>query len=140
MRDQLPSVRRLLAMLLLVCFGISVPMAALPMRVCQLEGKLLSPGFVTFGETATHKDKCCPDCGETESGDSCCHDVKKLPASPEPSGPLVLPPLFFCEANPRVVLPPCPVAEVDASFALSRPIRGPIPPGLRRALLGIWNI
>lgn len=100
----------------------------------------MMPGFAAFGETATHKDKCCPDCGDTEEGDSCCHDLKKLPDAPQPSGPLVLPPLFFCELSARIVLPPCPVADVDVAFVPAAPIRGPDSPGLRRALLGIWNI
>ena len=132
--------RRFLASLLLLCFGIIVPVAALPMRVCLLEGKVLLPGFASFGEAATHQDKCCPDCGTHGKGDSCCHDLKKPPDAPQPSGPLVLPPLFFCELSSRLVQPPCPVAEAPELFAPAVPIRSPDPPGLRRALLGIWNI
>ena len=120
--------------------GISLPLAVSQMRLCLLDGKLLLPGFTTVGETATHKAKCCPDCGTDGKGDSCCHDLKKLPVSQKPSGPLVLPLLFHCELNLAFVLPPCPVAQANDPYAPSVPIRGPDPPGLRRALLAIWNI
>lgn len=124
----------------MLAFGISIPWAVSPMRVCGLEGKVLLPGFATYGETATHKAKCCPECGTHGKGDSCCHDLKQLPDSQEPSGPLVLPLLSLCDLNPAFVLPPCPVAEANEPFAPSVPIRGPDPPALRRALLEIWNI
>lgn len=132
--------RRFLASLLLICFGVMTPLAVSPLRYCLLEGKLLMPGFKTYGETATHKDKCCPDCGTHGKGDSCCHELKKLPDAAQPSGPLVLTPLFCCELNARLVMPPCPVATAPELPAPDVLIRVPDPPGLRRALLGIWNI
>lgn len=133
--------RRLLATLLLVCFGMLIPTAASPMRVCLLEGKVHEPGFTSYGETASHKIKCCPDCGSTEEGDSCCQDVKKLPDVPAPSPPMILlPPVFFCEREFEFTVPPCPVADVANPFAPSKPIRGPDSPGARRAQLGIWTI
>lgn len=134
-------VRQFLAALLLVCFGILVPTAASPMRVCFLEEKLLEPGFTSFGETASHKLKCCPDCGSPENGDGCCMDVRKLPDAPDPSGTVVvLPALLLCELPVAVVLPSCPLTEAAECYVPSRPIRGPDEPGARRALLAIWNI
>lgn len=129
-----------MAIFLLACVGIMIPTAAGSMRVCLLAEKLLVPGFGTCGESASGEDDCCPDCGPPEEGESCCHDVKKLPDVPVPAGPLVLPPLLFCELARPLVLPPCPVVEIEVTFAISTPIRGPDSPGARRALLGIWNI
>lgn len=137
----LKSVRQLLAALLLVCFGILIPTAASPVRICFLEAKLLEPGFAAYGETVDHKLKCCPDCGAPENGDSCCMDVKKLPDAPDPSAPvLVLSPIFFFERELDFSLPPCPVADLKETFSPAAPIRGPDSPGARRAVLAIWNI
>lgn len=124
----------------MLCLGILIPTAATPIRVCFLDGKIHEPGFATYGETASHKAKCCPDCGSQENGNSCCVDVKKLPDAPEPTAPVVLPPLVFSETDFEVTVPPCPVVMVEKAFIRAAPIRGPNPPGMRRALLGIWNI
>lgn len=134
------AVRQFLAALLLVCFGALLPTAASPMRVCFLDHEVLEPGFTTYGETGGHKLKCCPDCGSPENGDSCCMDVKKLPDAPEPTSPVVLPPLVFTETDFVITVPPCPVVIVEEAFSRAAPIRGPDLPGTRRALLGIWNI
>lgn len=135
------AVRQLVAAFLLVCFGILIPTAAAPMRICFADGAILEPGFATYGETASHKVKCCPDCGSGKEGDSCCMDVKKLPDAPQPFSPLaLLPPILFCEREFVFTLPPCPVVDVEELFSPSAPIRGPDPPRERRALLGIWNI
>ena len=133
--------RQFLAAVLLVCFGMLIPTAASPMRVCFLENTVKEPGFVTYGETPSHKLKCCPDCGTSEKGDSCCLEVKKLPDAPDPSSTtLVFTPIFFLEQESVFTLPPCLVVEFKETFAPSTPIRGPDSPGSRRAVLGIWNI
>jgi hypothetical protein len=132
------TVRQFLAALLLVCFGALLPTAASPIRVCFLDGEILEPGFTTFGETASHKLKCCPDCGK--EGDSCCMDVKKLPDAPDPVSPVLLPPVVFSEKDFEITVPPYPVVILKEAFIRATPIRGPDSPGTRRALLGIWNI
>lgn len=110
------------------------------MRVCFVEKEILQPGFTTFGETSTHKLKCCPECGAPEKGDSCCMDLKRLPDAAEAAIPMLLPPMVFSEQDFEVAVPPCPVAIVEEAFVPATPIRGPGHPGARRALLGIWNI
>jgi len=111
------------------------------MRVCFLDGKLLEPGFTSYGETAAHKIKCCPDCGLPKNGEDCCMDVKKLPDVPDPSGTgVVIPSLILCELPMAVALPSCPVVEIEECHVPSHPIRGPTEPSARRALLAIWNI
>ncbi len=132
--------KRLLAMLLLVCFGMTIPSSASPWRLCSLEGKALAPGFKNYGETPSQKSKCCPDCGTTDDGDSCCVDIEKLPDVPIPSAFLILPPHFFCESDFDLAMPLCAVTEIEVPFVPSAPIRGPDSPGEHRAMLGIWNI
>ncbi len=132
--------KRLLAMLLLVCFGITIPLGASPCRLCFLEINALALGFETYGETPSQKSKCCLDCGTTDDGDSCCVDIEKLPDAPLPSAILISPPILFCESNFDSALPPCRVAEVEKSFSPSAPIRGPDSPGENRAMLGIWRL
>ena len=131
--------RRFIAAVLVLCFGFLIPTAASPMRVCIDDGDLLQPGFKTYGETATHKVKCCPDCGSKETGDSCCIDIKGLPDATDFSIPIGLPPVYFIESDLEIVVPTCPLMMVQA-YDRAAPIRGPDSPGARRALLEIWNI
>lgn len=129
--------RRAIATILLVCFGLLLPTAAAPIRICFIEDKVLEPGFKTFGETPGHKDKCCRDCGK--SGESCCTELSKLPDALEASFPAHHIPLLVWEPLPRVIIPQCPEKLVEV-FVPTAPIRGPDSPGQRRALLEIWNI
>ena len=134
------TMRRVLAAFLTVCLGILIPVAASPMRICFLDDSVLLPGFSTYGETSTHKDKCCPDCGGTDEGDSCCLDLKRLPDAELHTGPVVLPALVCCELDARIAVPRCPVTWVESAHLPATPIRGPDSPGSRRALLSIWTI
>jgi hypothetical protein len=131
---------RYVAVFLTVCLGILIPVVASPMRVCFLDETVLLPGFTTYGESPTHKDKCCPKCGDTDEGESCCLDLKKLPDAEHPSGPLVLPPLVCCELDVSTVVPPCAVTWIESAHVPATPIRGPDSPGSWRALLSVWNI
>ncbi|GAA5117477.1 hypothetical protein JIN84_17305 [Luteolibacter yonseiensis] len=114
-----------------------IPAAAGPIRVCFLEHGV-HEGFTSYGETSNHKLKCCPDCGK--DGESCCMDVEGLPHTPEASQPRPFPPTLFFELPSLIVAPVCPIAEIEPAFVPGAPIRGPDKPGLRRALLEIWNI
>lgn len=132
--------RRVLAAFLTVCLGILIPVVASPMRVCFLDDSVLLPGFATYGETSAHKDKCCPDCGDTDEGDTCCLDLKRLPDAEIHTGPVVLPSLVCCELDARVAVPRCPVTWMESAHLPATPIRGPDSPGSRRALLSVWTI
>lgn len=134
------TMRRLFAVLLTVCLGILIPVVALPVRVCLLDDSVLLPGFSTYGESPSHKDKCCLDCGNTDSGESCCFELKKLPDAEFPTGRLVLPILVCCEYDIGISVPPYSVIAREMPFLPSAPIRSPNSPGERRALLEIWNI
>lgn len=106
----------------------------------MLEKDLHTAGFATYGKTATGKDKCCPDCGSTKEGDSCCVEIKKLPDAPEAPVPAFLPPVLFFEIPAKVGVPARPMVELASPTLPSAPIRGPDPPGAWRARLSIWNI
>ena len=139
-RRLLRVVQRVMAAVLLLCFGIMIPVAVAPMRTCFLEKKTHTASFATYGETSTGKVKCCPDCGSTEEGDSCCIEVEKLPDATNPAPPFLLFPVSFCLAPLDLRVPPCPVMELKEPFVPSVPIRGPDLPHDWRALLGVWNI
>jgi hypothetical protein len=131
---------RVFSFLVLLCYGISIPVVAAPIRVCLIGDMVLLPGFTTYGETPMHKDKCCPDCGDPDEGGSCCLDLQQLPDAEYPAGPLVLPSLVCCELDVRIAVPPRPVILMETAHVPATPIRGPDSPGSRRALLVIWNI
>ena len=131
---------RVLSFLVLLCYGVSIPVVAAPVRVCLIGDMVLLPGFTTYGETPMHKDKCCPDCGDQDEGGSCCLDLQQLPDAEHPSGPLVLPSLVCCELEVSTVVPPCPVTWIESAHVPATPIRGPDSPASWRALLSVWNI
>ncbi|RYD19611.1 MAG: hypothetical protein EOP88_18300 [Verrucomicrobiaceae bacterium] len=133
------SVRRAAAVLLLVCFGLMLPSVAGPIRSCILENDVHAAGFTSYGKTPTGKDKCCPDCGSTEDGDSCCVEVKKLPDA-EASVPAFSPALLLFEIPAMLGMPSRPMVELPTPASPSTPIRGPDAPGAFRARLSIWNI
>ena len=130
----------MMAAFLLLCYGIMIPAAAAPVRICLFEKKVDLAGHATCGENSTGKVKCCADCGSTEMDDSCCIEINKLPAATIPAPPFLLFPNLSCLAPLVVCVPPCPVMELREPFVPSVPIRGPDLPGEWRALLGVWNI
>lgn len=134
------TMRRILAAFLTVCLGILIPVVASPVRVCFLDGSVLLPGFTTYGESPSHKEKCCPKCGDTEEGESCCLELKRLPDAEFPTGPLVLPSQVCCEVDVCIAVPSCPVTWIESAHVPATPIRGPDSPGSWRALLSVWNI
>jgi len=125
--------RKVVAMLLLICVGIMIPASASPARICFLE----------FGlKSCQAESKCCPDCNR-DSGlpDPCCMDLEELPDAPAPQLPVELPaaagadvPASFCAAR-RVLTE----HYWERSF-VSKPIRGPTSPAAYRAVLGIWRL
>ena len=78
--------RRLIALLLLACLGMMIPLAGSPLRLCLLENRLLVGGSQCAGE----KDLCCPDCGDHHE-DPCCVQLEELPDAPVPGIPDELP-------------------------------------------------
>ena len=138
-RSGFPVIRRITATLLLLCMVLLIPASASSVRVCFIEDSVLLPGWDVARSTDSEKPKCCQDCDGEEDG-SCCLDVKKFPAAPEPSSPILRVPVWFCLPAAEAGLPPRPVIAVETPFVPSAPIRGRDSPAERRALLEIWNL
>jgi hypothetical protein len=138
-------VRQFIALFLVTCLGILIPTAASTVRVCRLESTIYLGGFESFGATAGtdgfQKAKCCPDCGdESEDDDPCCLELRKLPDAPEPSAPVGLPPVLPVESSDYAVNIERIEDHCREIFSAAEPIRGPTSRGVRRAMLGVWNI
>jgi hypothetical protein len=117
--------RKFTATILAICFGILLPAAAMPMRVCLLD-------------QAEQSEDCCGTCS-TNNVD-CCVDSEGLPDSQLPSGSFETPP-FVGNALPptmaelpripeSIVLPPC----------LARPPNGIGSTTARLAVLSVWRL
>jgi hypothetical protein len=124
-------VRKLIAALLLVCFGILIPMAASPVRICTLEENHL----------VADVSKCCSGCDrETEEHDPCCLELEALPDASAPQPSVELPPLIVSEL-PQSLLPgPTILVLCNLTDSQSAPIRGANSPAAYRAVLGIWRL
>lgn len=130
--------QRLLAAVLMFCFGIMLPLAASPVRMCLMEGTIHVPGFPAIGVADTHGDACCPDCGNHDQ--PCCAELQKLPDSTLPATFPDLPPLVGIDLPGVWFLAPLEPVVLDPAFHPSVPIRGPDTPSEHRAVLAIWRI
>ncbi|MFM2242936.1 MAG: hypothetical protein RLZ97_1791 [Verrucomicrobiota bacterium] len=128
------SMRQLLAILLLTCFGMMLPAAAVPVRVCILERALVAGG-------GDEDRKCCPDCNRGEPDHaSCCLDLEGLPDTSAPQPMIELPPLIAADLPADTWLSPVVTELGRKAFSASEPIRGPTSPAAYRAVLGIWRL
>lgn len=121
----LTKVNGIIATLLLICFGMMLPAAAMPVRVCLLEEKDRVPD-------------CCSTC-HTERRD-CCADLDQMPDATVPGG-LFVPPAFSGFQLP--FFEPVRTTEIAADdFPSHRhpPIRGPDSPAAFRSVLGVWRL
>ena len=114
------AVRKLLAVLLLLCVVISIPATASPVRICFLELSL---------NLTSEEAKCCSDCTrENELPEPCCSDLEALPDAPAPQVPVELPAAVITDLHvdsghfdvfsPRISC---------NGFSESAPVRGPLP-------------
>ena len=132
------SVRQIVAILLLACFGILVPLSASPIRVCLLEVDAAA-GSLVVGLDAGKK--CCPECiREPEIPDPCCVDVEDLPDSTPRQNSFELPPVVLTDLTELPGLSPLRQEIPSKVFSHSEPIRGPTSPAAHRAVLGIWTL
>jgi hypothetical protein len=128
--------RQLIAMLLLICVGILVPLSATPVRVCLLDAD-------TAGVLVGHdpEKECCPECSRgSETPEPCCVDVEEFPDSTSPQNSFELPSVVLTDLTE--LLGPSPLNEEIQSevVSTSEPIRGPTSPAAHRAVLGIWTL
>jgi hypothetical protein len=128
----------MVAILLLACFGILVPLSASPVRVCLLD-TYATGGSLVMGPDAGKK--CCPECTrESETPDPCCVDVEDLPESTPPQSSFELPPVVLTDLAELPGLLPSRLEIPTEVFSHSEPIRGPTSPAAYRAVLAIWRL
>lgn len=127
--------RRLIAVLLLACLGMMIPLAGSPLRLCLLENRLLMGG----SECGAEKDPCCPDCGDHHE-DPCCVELEELPDMPVPPAPDELPAPLVMDLPKPAFVAARPVITDGSVHLAAAPIRGPDTPSAHRALLGVWRL
>jgi hypothetical protein len=124
-------VRKLIAALLLVCFGILVPVAASSVRICLLEESQLVAGA----------SDCCSGCDqETNQQDPCCMDLEALPDASAPQPSVELPPLIVTELPESLLPGPSLFALCGLTDSQSALIHRAKSPAAYRAVLGIWRL
>jgi hypothetical protein len=121
-----------IAIWLLACFGMMLPAAATPLRVCFIGAHLAS---------AAEDSSCCHDCDQPAEGPQpCCMDLEALPDASTPETTVVLPPIPICLLPVGPALAPIPNHPVRECLLRSVPIRGPDAPSARRAVIGVWRL
>lgn len=118
--------RKFFTVLLLVCLGMVLPLAAVQTRVCLLNAKERQEDCCT--------KKCDPD------RDNCCAVKDKAPDSPAPGGSMEIPPFVPVEIP---VFEPGLQAEAPLVLLaprFSQPIRGPDSPAAFRSILSVWRL
>lgn len=136
--DQGWAVRQLLAALVLFCFGITIPLAAMTWRVCLLDGDGMGREISMSQDETFWQSEDCSDCCEEDQ--SCCAELKKLPDSTARSGDFQLPDLIAVDHWALAFQIPPPRVNGHAIYQPARPIRGPDTPSSRRASLAVWII
>ena len=139
--------RRLVTVLLLLCFGMFIPAVGRPLQFCLYDSTILLPGLQSCGETETagHGTKCCDRCGEGEHQQKetpCCLDAGTLPNGTAPTGSIKIPPPLFVVVEPvEFFLSAGPVFEsIKNAVVVSPADSRPNTPSERRAVLGVWRI
>ena len=123
-----------MAVLLLACFGILLPTAASPVRVCMLENRLLV-------SEVDSDSNCCSDCTrETDERNPCCMDLEALPDASAPQPSVDLPPITITELQVAAIPPPMTVDLYRWIDSPTGAIRGPTSPAAYRAVLSIWRL
>ena len=139
--------RRLVTVLLLLCFGMFIPAVGRPLQFCLYDGTILLPGLQSCGETETagHTTKCCGKCGEGENQQKeapCCLDAGTLPNGTAPTGSIKLPPpLFVVVELVEFFLSAGPIFEsIENAGVVSQAVSRTDTPSERRAVLSVWRI
>ena len=117
--------RKFTATFLLICLGIMLPVAAMPVRICLLEPE-------------ERTDNCCNTC-TSDTGD-CCADVDPLPElllqdgnfeMPEFTGYALPPTMMDLPIIPKQILPPSCLARAPTGIGSTT---------ARLAALNIWRL
>ena len=123
--------RQVIAVLLLLCLGLSAPAAGGSVRVC----------VAALMAAQVEDPDCCDDCGSSDDEHApCCVELKKLPDAQSPAPMPVVPDVPVIDLGwQRILVVPesgIQAARVDRM----RPIRGPTSAASRRAMMAIWRL
>lgn len=132
--------RRLVAILLLLCCGMVVPAAVANLRLCTADFTLSVSELEGPTQAAAELDACCDDCSKPVPGAPCCINVAKLPAFTAPSPQEALPAILAWDAAPITFAPVLRLLADHPTPAGRDSPRGPPSACARRALLEVWRI
>ena len=128
------GVQKLIAVLMLACFGVLLPTAAASVRVCLLEERVL---IAELGDGSA----CCSDCSrETEERDPCCLDLEALPDSSVPEASVELPAALISDLPQNAMMPPMKPHLGGQVFVRPEAILGRASPAAYRAVLNQWRL
>jgi len=134
-------------MLLLLCFGMFIPAAGMPLNICLEESGMVRLGFQSCDEAteSNASGDCCSDSGPKEEApkDSpCCFETGIMPNGMPPGLPLkIAPPLFTVLELPEFLLNPFQASEIaETKKILPQAVPRPDTASERRALLSVWRI
>ncbi|MCU0748383.1 MAG: hypothetical protein MUF13_02445 [Akkermansiaceae bacterium] len=133
--------KRAWAAFLLICLWVTIPVAALPFRICLLEQRVLVPSISAAWQGGDEAGDCCEECDRGNStAPPCCVDLEKLPDSPLPQVPVEIPPVLISWL-PDHHLVPCTAWEKFSDDAIAIPLwQGRASPAAFRAVLEVWSL
>jgi len=131
--------RRLVAILLLVCCGTFVPAAVGQLRLCTADLTLTLTAFEAPTQ-AVAEDACCGDCSTPATEAPCCIHVAKLPNFTAPSPQEALPAIAAWLASPLTFAAAVHLLADQAAAPGARALRAPPGACAERALLEVWRI
>lgn len=117
--------RRLAAIIMAVCYGILLPAAAMPVRICLLDQ----------GERT---DDCCRTC--PSGSNDCCTDLDPLPDAPVPDGNFETPAFLGYAIPTALASMPLIPERIALPSCLARRPAGTGPPTARLAVLNVWRL
>lgn len=121
--------RRILATLLLLAVGLSLPAVGGVAQIC----------LHVWSQSG--QDECCADCGDAPlDPEPCCVELKELPDAQVPAPTPGLPAVPVLDRGWQAVLPAVDLAAPLRGERLETPIRGPTSPAGRRSVLAIWRL
>jgi hypothetical protein len=117
--------RKLTAIILTICFGMLLPAAGLPVRVCLLD-------------SADQPEDCCNTCKSDRQ--DCCADFQPLPDTPMPGVNLETPAYVGYVILPTMAEVPRIPATIAPPPWCAKPRTGVGPPTARLAVLNVWRL
>ena len=125
------TMRRLLACLLLVGLGFSLPAAGGSSCIC----------LATLLRASVETSDCCDDCGGSQQETTpCCVELAELPDAQSPAPMPVIPTMPVFDLGWIASVPPLETADAADPVERFERIRGPTTALSRRAILAVWRL